>query len=508
MTLTQEQQRAMAIAAARRRAAEAQASGGQAAQPAQPPASNTGAVGQGLSGFNEGLAAIAGLPVDAMTGAINGTISLGHRALGRDGEPFQIENPVGGSAFNTRVMDPTIADDAPDSAGERYARSIGRDVGASAPFVAAALPQMGAQTARYLAMEGLSSVGSGGAEQLAEDAGAGEGIQTVAALLGGALAPAASFAARPRPQGETIDGLSARRDADYAAVRSSPATLPTPMRDDLLTRLQADMSRDFDEVLHPRAARALSRAQSFPQNPTISEIDELRQFVRDNVAGSSDAAEARIGQRMVGAVDDYLAQASQNGSLGPDAQETLSRLLSGRDAHGRIARAESIVGETGALTRAERRAATSGTGGNAINAMRQNIRQILDNPARRRGFTPEEIASMERVVSGSAGEDLARLVGRLSPQSGALPLMGNMGALAMGTSIGPGGVIGAAVPGLTGMAGQAIGEGMTRRNIDQVVETILNGRPLTSRGISDAERRVLQALIASRAGLATAEQTP
>jgi hypothetical protein len=485
------------------------------------PQRDTGVAGHAASGFNTDLAATAGLPVDAATAVIEGMQQRGQQyqtngvdpetgrpnplSINENYQPFEIARPVGGAASNLTAMDPFIADDAPNTTAERYVRSIGEDVGASALFVAAALPAVGANMARYLLTEGASSLGSGAGAQAAEDLGAGTGGQVIAALLGGGIAPGLSYATRPRPQGEAIEGLTARRDADYGAVRASSATLPTQMRDDLLERLRGDIQTDFDEVLHPRAARALSRADTFPANPSISEIDELRQFLRNNVAGSTDPAEARIGQRMVGSIDDFLSTVSQSGALGGDAQETVAQLLAGRDAHRRLSAVDDIVGDTGALTRAERRAATSGTGGNVINTMRQNIRAILDNPNRRRGFNSEEIAAMERVVAGSRGEDLARLAGRLSPDSGALPLMGNMAALAAGSSAGPGGLAAGLAPGVVGMAGQAIGEAMTRRNINQVVETILNGRPLTSKSLSEAESAVVRALLGSQAAQVNAE---
>jgi len=481
---------------------------------------NTGLAGQAASGYNTGFSQMVGLPVDAATAVLEGMAQRGqeYRTTGvnpETGEPNpivrdeeyqrpEIATPVGGSQFNVDAMDPFIADDAPDTTAERYLFSIGRDLGASTPFAPFGLMSGAPRT--YAATELASSVGSGSAEQLAENLGGNEAIQTGAALVGGLGAPALAYSMLPRATGETVESLSARRDADYAAVRGSTATVPQAARNDLMASLRADLGTRFDEVLHPRAARVLTRAETFPATPSLSEIDELRRFVRDNVAGSPDTSEARIGQRMVEALDNWLRRAADSGQLGPDAQDAVERLLSGRDAAARLFRAEDIVGETGALERATRRAATSGTGGNEINTIRQNIRAILDNDDLRRGYTNDEIAQMERIVRGSTTENVARMAGRFAPSSGFLPFAGNVGAVSAG--VGMGGPLGTALaltPAALGFAGKELGENLTRRNVDILTEIILNGRPLPSRSVTPQQAAIVRALIASPAGAAAPE---
>jgi hypothetical protein len=120
------------------------------------------------------------------------------------------------------------------------------------------------------------------------------------------------------------------------------------------------------------------------------------------------------------------------------------------------------------LEKAKTQAGSTWSGGNIENATRQKLRAILDNPSRSRGFSPDEKAALEQAVIGSgSGHNMARLVGKLSPQGSGL-----MAALGIGgTAANP---MLAAGP-IAGIAGKKVSEKMTEANVKQLVDIIAAG---------------------------------
>ncbi len=476
------------------------------------PQTNTNLAEQVGSGVNEGLAAGFGLPVDAATALINGLTNRGQdlqmgfnpetgevSVAERDASGPTISNPVGGSAQLREVLDPLISDVDPQTAAQRYGRAFGQDVGASAVPLAGAMSRA-ARPMSVLGLEMASSVGASGAQQAVEDAGGGAVPQVVAALLGGGAPIALARQSRPAPTAPSIDDVRARQEAAYATVDASDARMPQEARDELLaairSRTQAD---DLDVVLHPRANRMLERSETLPEQPTISDVERLRRAVGRDVAGAPDPSEARIGMGMRDEIDDFMRRVGQGDSAEGTPGSVVDSLVEGRAATRQVHAYDDIFGDTGATTRATRRAATSGTGGNEINAVRQNIRAILDNPRRRRGFTGPELEAMEDIVFGTPSINAARLLGRLSPTSGMGPLATHFTAQGAGAALGglSGFALGSA-PGVIGMGARSLGEGMQHRQVDRLGDFILNGGPVGGRGMTDSEMR---AFIASLIGV-------
>ena len=130
---------------------------------------------------------------------------------------------------------------------------------------------------------------------------------------------------------------------------------------------------------------------------------------------------------------------------------------------------------TDAMDRAGRQASVSGTGGNSINTTRQRINAILNNPKKLRGFSAEEQAAMRDIVAGTPTQNAARLLGRLSPTSGALPLMGGIGAGTMAASTGMPAI--ATLP-FIGFGAKAAGEALTNRSVEALSGQLRAGRRL------------------------------
>lgn len=132
-----------------------------------------------------------------------------------------------------------------------------------------------------------------------------------------------------------------------------------------------------------------------------------------------------------------------------------------------------------AIEKAERRAASTGSGGNLDNAIRQNVRGILDNPRKSRGLTDAERQAAERVVRGGPVQNTLRLAGKLSPQGNGL-----MAALGIG-----GTMVNPAIGGLAlgGMAAKSTADRMTRKNVERLSQVIRAGGK-TAKDLADLAR--------------------
>lgn len=446
---------------------------------------DTGFVEQTMSGVNEGIGGMLGFPVDVVSGAINATGQL----FGRE-EPL-IQNPVGGSQWlNEGPLSPTISDTQPQNVGQRYGRRIGREVGAS--VIPTGAMMRGAQAPMALAGMGLASAtGAGVAGQTSREIAPDNDVADLIASLAGGMVPiAAANALRRGPQAPSMDDLRRQQGEAYEAVDQSKARLDPAQRQQLVDRINTRARVEgMDELLHPKAHRTTDLMNKIEASPTIADVERKRRFIGDNVAGSLDPSEARVGMAMRDEVDGYMRGLANQGDIGADAASTLTDLERARELTQRIKKSETVME---ALTKAERRAASSGTGGNAVNTMRQNIRSILDNPKKIRGFSAAERAAMEEIVRGTPSQNALRLAGRLSPTAGALPAMGG---LASGATFGPLG----AVPSVVGLLAKGGAEHLTSKSINSLTDMIRAGGPLVKEAITGDEIRAVIAALMSRA---------
>jgi hypothetical protein len=134
------------------------------------------------------------------------------------------------------------------------------------------------------------------------------------------------------------------------------------------------------------------------------------------------------------------------------------------------------------------------------NAVRQQVKTILNNPAQRRGFSPDEIAQMESVVRGTFTGNAARFLGNLFGGS-ALGALGSAGA-----GFVAGGPAGAVALPLAGQVARQVGNVSTARNITALNEMVRMRSPLGAArtaaapagGLSAQQAALLAALAIAR----------
>lgn len=407
-------------------------------------------------GSQSGIAQGLGFPVDALTGAINGVGQL--TGFG------QIENPVGGAAFFDKMMSPLNENiPEPQSAQERVARRVGEEVGASASMLplAYAAPVARAAPLKTAAVEAASALGSGTSAAAANEIAPGSATAEIAMALlgGGATGMTAASALDMNGTGPIIRGgiedQKMRASDAYGMVRADKRILPQNSVDDMALDLSARMDAErINPRLQPGSSAIMDGILQDSSGPMrIEDIENLRRLTTQAMPANATDADRRLGKIMTERITEYLDNLND---------PVADALKDGRTAHRRASAATAV--ET-ATDKATRRAARTGSGGNEINAMRQNLSGIIETPRKARSFKPDELAAMDEIVRGTSGQNVARRLSRFAPSSGGLSSM-----------LGIGGTLAAPQFALPIMAvtegAKALGERSTKANIAKLLQSL------------------------------------
>jgi len=217
---------------------------------------------------------------------------------------------------------------------------------------------------------------------------------------------------------------------------------------------------------------------------SISDIETLRK-VANNAASSLDPAEKMIGISMIDDIDtffDSLKPMDLVGDNTADISKVGSMYKQARDLWGRSRRSELI---NQVIKDAELQA--SGT----ENGIRIGFRQILKNKKQNKFFSEQEKAEMRRVVEGSKGANIAKLIGKFGiSENQATNVVGASlgaggGAAAGSFLMGTGGAgAGAVLVPLVGTVSKKLAQNLTYKNARFADDVIRAGKD--SKKIADA----------------------
>jgi hypothetical protein len=219
--------------------------------------------------------------------------------------------------------------------------------------------------------------------------------------------------------------------------------------------------------------------------PTFADIESTRQWlgvesqeIGPNGKSTPNAVAARMA---IGHIDDFLSDPSNaviRQGMGDEFEAARVAQLA-KDARDDWAAASGSKQIEDAVLKGEHRAASTGTGSNFENVTRQQIRSILDNPRRIKGYSPEERQMMEQMVMGNVPRNSARLISKLA----ATGIVSAAGTTFLAHSMGLGPVGHVALP-VIGYAAKKIGEAKTRANVSKLLESVRADSPLgRERGI-------------------------
>lgn len=296
--------------------------------------------------------------------------------------------------------------------------------------------------------------------------------------IGGAAAKTAEKA----PSVEQLDAAAKAgfQHPEVATLSIRPKALQT--WSDVLKSKLTDSG--FDENIAPKTWAILKRVENAPPGSAVTgkNLQSLRQTFQ-RAAGTADSQEVAAATRAIESLDKFV-----EGGVNPDMllrgdPSLVASIWS--NARGNYAAARRSERITGAVERAELNASSAGSGANIDNATRQQLKSILKNQKARRGFSGEELRTMQQIVKGSYTGDAARAIGNMLGGGGGL---GTITAAAAGAGAGAathgpiGGVIGAALP-VVGFVAKKIGNAITSANVEKLDELVRSRSPLATQMI-------------------------
>lgn len=470
--------------------AVAQSGGGfdlASAKPVQSPSANL-AEGEGLLrqfahgasfGWDDELAGAA----SALTG---GDYQSAKDAYARERDAYRAENPKSSFAANMAggVM----------MAGGVGGKAAGALKGAPIAGKAAQALATMSKPAQAATIGGAA----GAAQGLAQGAGDAEsGHRLEGAAKGAAIGAAAGAVLSPLvlAGGRLIGSMAsggAKSTAPSAAALKAAASgkydearaLGLQITPDAVQSASARMRQALDDAgyrdyLAPKVYRAIGELDQAGegQAATLADLEGVRRLL--GKAGG-DIAERDAARQAIQGLDDFAHGLTPAYVLAGDATQAGALL---NEARGNYAAAMRLGRVAGATEKAERQAASAGSGGNIDNATRQQFKAILNNPKAARGFSPDELAQMEAIVRGTPAGNVARLFGKLAP-TGVVS-----GALSSGAGLAAGGPVGAVVAPAVGIAAKKMGDASTRRQVAKLAEMVANRSPLAEASAPSANLR-------------------
>lgn len=354
------------------------------------------------------------------------------------------------------------ATDEQDEITNPGARFAGQVAGAVALPAGRARTVLGA-AGEGAALSGAYGFGSGEGGFVERGKNAAKSAVIGSAVGGGIRVVANKFgnraAAQTIPSNEQIrkQAESAYNKAEAAGVIFRPEGVKQ-----LATTIVDDLAEfGFDPALQPGVAAVIRRFQELDgKNVTLKGLDIVRRVANNAAKVRDNPSQQEISRRLIDRIDDYIENVTEADILMGNAKQGAAAMKEAREAWGRFRRSQMV--DT-AAARADLRAASTGSGGNADNATRQNVRRLVERP----GLKPSEKKAAERVVRGTTTQNILRQVGKLSPTGNGLMTAMGVGGAMVNPALG--------LPALVGVGAKALADRMTIKNVERLSQIIRSG---------------------------------
>lgn len=281
-----------------------------------------------------------------------------------------------------------------------------------------------------------------------DDPYAGMAASLLGAVVGGRTVSGAGNVARgvastgrmattPTPQELRQEAQNAYRRAENAGVSYNPSATQT-FGADLTQRLRSP-EFNFDEKLHPNAAVALNHVLNklAPSGGTTNpirfqELENVRRFAREAKSNAT-PSDQRVIDAIIREIDNFALQPPTGAVASGNSRAAAETVREARSAWSRMRKSDEIE----ELVERARFSATA-TNGRMDEALRNEFANLArsiqsgSNP----GFTPAEVANIERIARGEGSRLAMRGVSQLSPSltpRGAVSVLAQTGGMAAAT---------------------------------------------------------------------------
>jgi hypothetical protein len=221
----------------------------------------------------------------------------------------------------------------------------------------------------------------------------------------------------------------------------------------------------LNDTTAPKVVKALRDAQDVPGDAKVvtgQNIVSLRRTLGE-IAGDG-GSEAKAAKTAIDHLDEWMPNIKSDHVVNGDPAAAFGRLEQANADYSAAAHAELVDQK---LLRAELRSASAHSGMGVTNQVRGRMADILINKKEQRGFTPEELAQMHKIVYGTTTQNMVRGAGNMLGGGGGVG-SSILGMMTMGLT-----------PGL-GMALRYVGNRMTINQAQKLSEMIRSRPGLSS----------------------------
>ena len=262
-----------------------------------------------------------------------------------------------------------------------------------------------------------------------------------------------------------VEALESAKDAAYRKVDDAGVKYTPEAMGDLLARITGTMqAKKMHPLRHPKASSMLEDLEHLRNSPqSLTELDQMRQVVRRDVAKAADEGEKSLGNKMIRRIDEFIETAGDKQIAQGSAPGAAQAIKNARNLHGRLARYEAVAQ---AVDLAKLRASSTNSGNNTANAVSQNIRRELERSLKGKAYyNPSEQGLMRQIVDGTRAQQFAR--GTAKALGGGLSTLGAIGLRSPELLLSKG----------VGKGAQLVDEGLTHAGVTNLLEHILQGGP-------------------------------
>ncbi len=289
--------------------------------------------------------------------------------------------------------------------------------------------------------------------------------------------------------------LKAAAKAGYEAAKTSGVELKPTAITDFVTKAKSDLNADgINDILAPKTFGVLDKMGVAPEGAAVT-VNDFRTMQRalGHAARSPDPTERLAASRAIESLNSHIENVPASGVLRGTPEEVagVSDIIKKANAnYAAYKRGETVSGR---LDLAKLNAEAAHSGQNIDNAIRQQIKAILQNPKLRSGYSPQELDQMRSIVSGTSLGNLARGAGNLLGGGGGLGAVASAGAGAYAA-----GPLGAVAP-VAGYALKKAGNAFTNSQVSKLEDMIRMRSPLAKDipVLSTQKQNPLAQLIAS-----------
>lgn len=235
----------------------------------------------------------------------------------------------------------------------------------------------------------------------------------------------------------------------------------------------------FDDTNSKPVFDLLDKLNKAPAGSRVTgqNIISVRRALRKH-AESTDPTTAAAAEEAISILDEFVPNISKRDVIKGDVDAYAKTMEAARGDYSAAKTAERLDKNT---IKAELQAASTNSGMNVANKIRQNMARVAYDERQQRGMRADEVGAAEDIARGTVGQNALRRTGNVLGGGGGLGMLhgGSVGA-AVGAAVGgpAGAAIGATAVPMAGHLLKAVANKMTIRQAEKLSQMIRSRAPL------------------------------